>query len=104
MGIDPGVGRGALAVRLLRPVAVLCALHLYRFGFAVGTLVVTLKALSSSHVTLRAVSSSHVIHQALILSHVTLQALILSHVTLQLNQYISHVRSCAVYYLCTSLV
>ena len=34
VGIDPELSRGELAVRLLRPVAVLCALHLYRFGFA----------------------------------------------------------------------
>ncbi len=34
VGIDPELSRGELAVSLLRPVAVLCALHLYRFGFA----------------------------------------------------------------------
>ena len=34
VGIDPELSRVELAVRLLRPVAVLCALHLYRFGFA----------------------------------------------------------------------
>lgn len=45
MGIDTEVSRGELAVRLLRPVAVLCALHLYRFGFAVGTVVVSRTAL-----------------------------------------------------------
>ena len=39
VGIDPEVSRGQLALRLLRPVGLLCALHLHRFGFAVGTVV-----------------------------------------------------------------
>ena len=45
VGIDPEVSRSELALRLLRPVAVLCALHLYRFGFAVGTVVVSRNSL-----------------------------------------------------------
>ena len=37
VGISPDVRGGRLGVRLLRSVLTLGALHLFRFGFAVGT-------------------------------------------------------------------